>query len=197
MNILDAIKELTRMSTILTRDIEMCIKAFSTEDSQFWRRTIIRTTFALIEGNTFRMKQLVFTLNKTKLLSNAEIALLNEEAYDLNEKGEAYVQTKYINITRNIKFAFQVFARAFGSNYSLKVDDNGWDCFRKSLKVRDRLTHPKKIGDLDVTEQEVNDILIALQWYKLNFDQVLGMVETNIISELERRLAQQKLQDQS
>ncbi len=105
MNILAAMSELEATMSVLAGNVKKCVEEFHAEDEQFWRRTFIRSTFALIEGNTFRMKQ--YALTQCHLFTGAEVALLKEESYELNEKGIAFEQAKHVNISRNIKFAFQ------------------------------------------------------------------------------------------
>ena len=191
MDILAAMSELEATMSVLAGDVKKCMEEFHAEDNQFWRRTFVRSTFALIEGNTFRMKQ--YALTQSHLFTGAEVALLKEESYELNEKGIAYEQPKYVNISRNIRFAFQSFAHSFHSNYTLKVDDKGWDCFKKALKVRDRLTHPKGLNDLNITDQEINDAMVALSWYSKSFGELFEMLRTVVENEISRREQQESV----
>jgi hypothetical protein len=177
--------------SVLAGDVKKCMQEFHAEDNQFWRRTFIRSTFALIEGNTFQMKQ--YALTQSHLFTRAEVTLLREESYELNEKGIAFEQPKYVNISRNIKFAFQSFAHSFESDYILKVNDKGWDCFKKALKVRDRLTHPKGLNDLNITDQEINDALISLSWYSKSFEELFEITRSVVENEILRREQQEPI----
>jgi hypothetical protein len=152
---------------LLYEDVDLAERKWKQQDSQFWRRTFIRSVFALIEGFTYRLKQVALEASKifSIELSNSEIALLLEESYGVNEKGEAEVKPDYLQLPKNIKFAFNMFSRAYGLNYELKVDDAGWLSFKEALKIRNRLTHPKSTGDVAVSDQDMSYAEKAAIWF--------------------------------
>lgn len=98
-------------------------------------------------------------------LQRADMALLLEESYELNEKGAAIIKQNFLQIEKNIKFAFAAVARAYGITYQLNVGGIGWDSFKKTLKVRNRLTHPKNIQDLDVSDEEIEAMKRTFAWF--------------------------------
>jgi hypothetical protein len=150
-------------------DIGLCTQQSSTvsPNQQFWRRAYVRTTFAFIEGMTFGIKQFTFGVAKKAgvRLLEAEKALLAEEDYDLDDKGEVTTASAKISITRNVRFAFKILGRAGAFSYELKVDDEGWDSFKKSIKIRDRLMHPKRSEDLAISDQELETVKKASAWF--------------------------------
>ncbi len=160
-------KELQEIQETLGEDVLLCTKMLEQEDSQFWRRTLVRTSFAFIEGVVYRMKQLAFEVFSCEeaSLSRSEVAMLLEESYELNDKGEAISRAKYLQITTNMKFAFKALARAYGVNYDLVVDEAERDNFKKALKIRDRLMHPKSTLDLTVADAEVSTVDKAVGWF--------------------------------
>src|SRR5215210_6831875 len=116
-----AIEQFTDLLNILGKDVRQCNDGVIAEDSQFWRRAFVRAVFALIECLTFRMKQAALELYQSgeARFSEAELALLKEESYELNDKGVAYMQAKFIQLPKNLKFSFLVFAQANGFNFEL------------------------------------------------------------------------------
>jgi hypothetical protein len=169
-----ALSEFFEIKEILSTDVTVCASMLKTEDNQFWRRMLVRSVFALIEGTVYRMKQLAFevSLDERVPLSRAEIALLVEEGYDLNDKGEPIVKSNHLNITKGIRFAFKASARAYGISYALKVDDSGWDSFKKALKVRDRLMHPKSTSDVNVVDDDVLCLERAVSWFAESVNEI-------------------------
>jgi hypothetical protein len=136
--------------------------------NQFWRRTAVRAIFALIEGVVYRMKQLAYEVHAYEgtLLPSADVAsLLLEESYELNDKGVAITRPNYPQIEKNIKFAFASVARAYNITYQLNFGDVRWDAFKKTLKVRNRLTHPKNTQDLIVSDEEAAIMMVAYIWF--------------------------------
>jgi hypothetical protein len=152
---------------LLYEDVELAERMWSEQDSQFWRRTFIRSVFALIEGFTYRLKQVALEASKkfSIELSKSEIALLLEESYEVNDKGHAETKPDYIQLPKNIKFAFRMYSHAYSLNYQLKIDDDGWLSFKEALKVRNRLTHPKSTSDVSVSDQDMSYAETAAIWF--------------------------------
>jgi hypothetical protein len=122
--------------------------------------------------------------------SDGELMVLNEKTYYPNDKGEVDEQRMQISVTNNIKFAFKVYARVHLVHYSLNIGDSRWDDFKKAMLVRDRLTHPKKVSDLEVTDEEVMRLNRAHDWYSECLDELLNLsirsLENNVKSKLTR-----------
>lgn len=180
-----AVTELSEVQESLGRDVLVCTKMLGQEDNPFWRRTLVRTSFAFIEGMVHRMKQLAFEVYSYEgiSLSRSEVAMLLEESYELNDKGEAISKANYMHITKNARFAFKSLARAYRVNHELNVDDAGWDNFKKALKIRDRLMHPKSSSDLIVDDRDVAIVDTAVGWFGLNAHEL----QTKMVSSLNER----------
>jgi hypothetical protein len=44
------------------------------------------------------------------------------------------------------------------------IQGSGWDAFRKALKIRNRITHPKDHEHITVTEDDLKTVNLALEW---------------------------------
>lgn len=183
--VMKAVDELREIQESLGQDILICTKMLEQEDNQFWRRTLVRSSFAFIEGMVHRMKQLAFEVCSYEgiSLSRSEAAMLLEEGYELNDKGEAISKMNYMHITKNVRFAFKLLARAYGVNHELKVDDAGWDNFKKALKIRDRLMHPKSSSDLNVDDADGTTVGEAFGWFGQNAHDL----QAKMVSSLDER----------
>src|SRR4030095_6199855 len=81
-------RELTpifQLSAELVGDVEAARAAMVSNDTQFTRRQFARATFAKLEGFTSTLKQQC--LRSPQDYSAAEIALLREETFSLDNKG--------------------------------------------------------------------------------------------------------------
>jgi len=157
-----------QMEDILRKDLLACGKLASGENkTDSGERSFVRAAFALIEGSVFNLKQIALALSKhgNGGFSRAELVMLEEVSYDLDDKGTTKSQVKFIPLPKNIKFAFSAAARAFRVAYELKVDDGGWNAFKDALVIRNRITHPKSIDDLKLSEKEVQTVADATEWY--------------------------------
>lgn len=167
--LLDELKELREISKILRQDELDCMESAVKDNSQFWWRMYVRSFFAHVEGVTYRLKQQSlsaaeeFRLIK---LSHEEIAIINEESYELTENAQIKKRPIYNPIDRNIRFTFDIALRAYGTKLDLKLgNDNKWNNFKKSIKVRNRITHPKNSSDLLISDEEKKHLLEAVDWF--------------------------------
>ena len=131
------------------------------------RRIVIRTIFSLIEGICYRLK--VSALYHAKVigvkLKKQEIAMINEESYYLASNGVAKVRNAYLKTTDNFRFAFKIFARVFGSDFELDVKGDKWEEFKKAVKIRNRITHPKNPSDMVISKEDFYKIERAHDWF--------------------------------
>jgi hypothetical protein len=123
-------------------------------DTPYKRRTFVRTIFGEVEGVIHAIKQSCLH-SPLSCYSSAELAMLKEETYSVNDKGQASVGQAKIRFEANFHFALEMLVR--GTSLPAKIDKGGegWQAFKEALRVRDRLMHPKKIADLDVSDQEL------------------------------------------
>jgi hypothetical protein len=155
---------------VLSDDVEQAIKVVNAEDSPYTRRALVRAVFAAVEGITYDLKQICLKFSKViqpdPPYTDAEMAMLREESYEVDDKGRAHTRTgvKFIPIQANFRFALQMYSRLTGADLILDLCDGGWESFKKSLEVRHRITHPKKLADFAISDQEMGVIREAAGW---------------------------------
>jgi hypothetical protein len=153
----------------LAADMKAGLELYSsTGHSPFALRTYIRSFFAYVEAWAYLTKQLVVQEPVLPVVSptQAEFALLREESYEAAENGEAVTRGgRFIPLDRNIRFAFAVTAKCFGSAYKLDTSGQGWKAFREAIRVRNRLMHPKQPADLVLSESEFQAVREAQLWF--------------------------------
>lgn len=177
----------------LSEDLKLCSEEADKTKSQFWRRAYARALFAYIEGLTYLKKLQAYYAHKTGKAeyTKAELAVILEETYELNSKGEATERTTFNNIDKNIRFAFQVYAQIYGLDFQLDCSDHRWDAFKKAVKIRNRVTHPKRLSDLTITDADMQTLDDALVWYAKN-DIQLRLLESAALEEENKRLNQEQ-----
>lgn len=168
---------------ILIEDLVSEIKSIGADSSQIQRRSVIRSGFATVEGTVNMIKQVILSdlhLNPG-LHSEAEVAMLREESYLIDNRGNVRTQPKFIPTDANLQFAIKMWCR--GTNDGLlDLSNEGWQAFKSSLKLRNRLLHPKQITDLNVSDNELFEFLKAMRWFADIFnqsvDEVLAVAQT-------------------
>jgi hypothetical protein len=161
------VSSLSDMIIVLAEDFDRCHKNVvnaitdarqSNEpmDDQFHARQLIRSLFALVEGVTFAIK--MYALAEVEVtggpISDAERALACEERYQINNQGEAIITSAHIRLKENIRFAFHLFSKVSDTPSNLDVQSEWWNSLVRSIKVRDRLMHPRSPEDLTIYPKE-------------------------------------------
>jgi hypothetical protein len=131
------------------------------------RRRFIRNGIALVEGATAAMRRIALADVEAGVgnFNPGEIAILTGKIYELNDEGDVRSVPHAQKLARLVRFSCAVHARTYGAPFTLKVDGDGWRCFRETVVVRNRLTHPKTPSDLVVNDAELENADIAFGWF--------------------------------
>jgi hypothetical protein len=133
--------------------------------TDFDRKTYIRTFFAYVEGLIGSIKDAALAA-KDPHRTPAELAMLREETYFLDEKGRAEKKRALLNIKANVLFAFRVMGRGFGvHDFAADTSVDGWRAFSDAVAIRNRLTHPRSLDQSRVTLEDVATVEKAEKWY--------------------------------
>lgn len=151
--------------------------------NQFWRRNLIKSVVVLIEANCYGLKrianyqQAVYEVT----FSAAELALLKEEKYILDDKGDVIVEDKnFQRFIPNIRFALKSFSKAYGIPFNLDMSQVP---LKDLERVRNRITHPKKLSDLNISADEVNKTRTVALWFLQNISELLKKGGNHLLPE--------------
>jgi len=171
--------DIIRPMIALLEDAHAAETHLEQQDSQFARRAYIRSVFAAVEGIVWLLKRVCLKLAgaaKAKL-DLGEYSLLQDQTYELKQNGELNVQTKFLRLPDNLRFTFRVFNRSFAANVDLGVGAASWDHFLEALAIRHRITHPKEVDQLDVTDAEIARCKEVCSW----FNEIIHSAITSIV----------------
>ena len=152
------------------------------QNSQFWRRSYVRSAFAFIEGaihflkadalshheRNLRVMHMIFQAvgkglkDYPPLLGPGELYALLEETIEIDSHGACRPRALKLSVDRNIRFTFQMLARL----YEIPVPDyrEGFGFLKNGSDIRNRITHPKVHNDVGITDAELKIIREACQW---------------------------------
>jgi len=159
-------KEFIELTELLAADFDEAATNLKSK-TQCERRALVRTFFAYVEAARFLLKKLALHLYDPKVnpcFSNAELALLREESYDLDRKGFPITRTKFLPFETDLRFAFRAAAKAFGVDDPVDVSGKNWEGFKVARSLRDRITHPNNVKDCDVNINSLFSIVYASHW---------------------------------
>jgi hypothetical protein len=164
----DTVGDITEPIWAFAQDVQAAQREMERADSPYRRRAFVRALFAMIDGSIFLLKQAALTGGSRlgqDVLTLAEIAVLNETSYELNNKGEAYERPRYLKTPDNLKFAAKCLAKAFGCKIDLQKQPKKWQNFLSAIAIRNRITHPKKTDDYEISVQEVKLVRNVSYWF--------------------------------
>lgn len=126
-------------------------------DYEYHARLLIRAIFAYLEGVTFSVKAHAahLCLERNIEISDAERYFSIDREFMITNTGNVVERSAHIRLADNVRFAFHLRERARGMDSKFDANQSWWSDFRSSIRVRDRLTHPKMPGDLDVDGDEI------------------------------------------
>lgn len=181
---------LEAMAHQLGHDAERGSRELSASSSdQFLRRNLVRIFAAYVEGYSYVLKQVVLRLHDPlqEPLSVEEQSKLKEIWLDATGQtvldNQGTVKRRFLRFHDNFKFAVTMYGRLCGSKYGVAYGSAGYEAFRRTVSVRDRLMHPKAIEDLDVTDNETVDLQAAWQWYQ---SEMIALGRDSIVALKER-----------
>jgi hypothetical protein len=163
-------KEQQDLIALLEQDVQYAFQNAAGND-QFWCRTLVRAVFSYFEAHSFVIRSAAAKLlkpNQGNPESIAKMVLLAETTYQpgktgrLEDAGEP--KTPFIN---QLAFTLRAYAEVSGMAAS-EIDgffgDNAFNQLQRAKRVRDRLTHPKKLGDVLVTSSDMVDLTTCYNW---------------------------------
>ncbi len=138
------------------------------EGKPWVRRGLYRASFALVEAVTFATKRLIIEGHEAKLfeLSAAEQMILLEKDYDLKDSGQIREVRRYPSFKANLKFTFDLFNKVYKTDFQVPYGHAGWQALQGALDVRDRITHPKRAQDFDISDDEIKLLKKANAWFR-------------------------------
>ncbi len=178
---------------LLLEDAREAESLLDREDTQFARRAYIRSTFAAFEGIIWLMKQTCIMAGdpqRRRQVSVSEYAILTDQTYDLNNKGDVNVKAKFLKLPDNFRFTVKMLNRLFRAEIDLEVGKKKWEDFKTALGIRHRITHPKNAASMSISDEEIAVCKGVVSWFNNfthNFFQALlrasGKHQSNEVGE--------------
>lgn len=128
------------------------------------RRDAIRATFAAIEGVVWVYREhLRDAAARMDRLTVLQDFALQERSYNVGERGDLSEQIRYISLPAMIRLVTNI-AQNCCPSLVVDFDHIGWVNLKSAIKVRNRLTHPKSLADLEITMDELGEAQSGFYW---------------------------------
>lgn len=167
MNRAEAVAQLKEVWSILTEDLNLAEEYWQIEKTAYAKRALIRAFFAAVEGLSYQLRQVTLaTLENTEFITTAELALLKEERYDLDDKGRAKTKENYLPFHKSFLFSISSYAKNHGVTFEVDKSQPGWQAMQDTIRARNNVTHPKSPKSLMLSDADLKDLMEASQWWQ-------------------------------
>jgi hypothetical protein len=154
--------------------------------SQPERRIYVRSVFATIEAWIYAIKQMALRWHpdpKCPTISEAERAFAQEHEYRLTVSGDVETRRAKISLEANLRFGFKLLGKAGYVPSELDVSGPEWQSFKRAIKIRDRITHPKSVDDLNISDEDYKDVSAGFGWVLISYTKLFTEVLLKVKSE--------------
>jgi len=155
------------MTMILLEDVIDEYRLVSKDSSDVRRRSFIRVVFSSIEAYLYQCRQVL--LREAKELSPAVVGLLKETRYKFSTKGAKELED-YMPFLDSYVFTFQTMIQLHQPDYRIDNNSADWNNFVALRKKRDRLTHPKTLEDIYITQSDIDLARKVFNWHHRNME---------------------------
>lgn len=166
----EALISLLGMNRILRDDLNALLDAFPDQRSQVLRRDFVRASWAYVEAITYALKFMVRVL-------------VDVGACRLEPKEAVFLEQPRTETLKNIKQTIKLVSKVFSVSECDLGGGTDWNHVGPSMKIRDRLVHPKSVASLQVADSEWDAHKDGFVWLVKAFDGLL----TDISDRYKRR----------
>ncbi|WP_299974603.1 hypothetical protein [uncultured Pseudoteredinibacter sp.] len=128
------------------------------------RRSYIRAVLSALEGVLYTLREDIIRHGDLGSFSPKQRAKLLEKVY---RNGVVQSADKYLPLEEAIKFMPKCFARHMGiKGFEFPHGDEGWARMKEAIRIRNKITHPKCLNDLNVSVADLATVATAKVWFK-------------------------------
>lgn len=165
----------------LREDISSAYIALEDErSSQYLRRCVVRAVFsfveAVIECIKWELRTSVRTSEFTGQLSDKE----QETLGSLHVVGPR--DDRFLPLDQNIRRTFRLAAKVWQlKGFRLNTDGEEFQSFLAAKSARNRLTHPKTVYDIEVTDNDMHCHTVAGMWVQTELVRLMNARLTSLM----------------
>lgn len=155
-----ALVSLLDMNAVLREDLNALLDVFPDQSNHVLRRSFVRASWAYIEAITHALKHMMSIL-------------VDAGACDLEPEEVTFLERSRTETLTNIKETIKLVAKVFSVPERHLGGGADWRHVKPTLKVRDRLVHPKSVESLEVADSEWETHKQGFGWLVHAFDGLL------------------------
>lgn len=167
VNRADAVADLKSTFAVLNADLDAALAYGRADNTPYAQRALVRAFFALVEGLCYQLRQVTLaSLTGSDLLSPAEIAVLREERYSIDDRGKVKTSDAFLQFPQSLLFSLHVYCKNHGADFKVDTSGAGWQALRAATEARNRVIHPKSAESLSLTDPDLRALMDASRWWQ-------------------------------
>ena len=133
----------------------------------FIKRTYTRAYFAMVEGVISQLAMLTIEINDAaERLTSDEIALLSLLEPFVSDNGRVKTRKRKTPMKQQLLHTLKCFCKVVESDVNIDTGNHQWDAFLRSMGIRDRITHPKHLSSLAISDDDMTLLGRANEWFR-------------------------------
>lgn len=110
-----------------------------------------------------------------------ELALLRDERREIRGDGTTRLRTTFLDFKTNIRFTITSFCRVFQLEIPPGLyEEVGWSKLIEGERIRNRITHPKTVRSIDISEEELLTLRDGGQWVYDTYGRLLADIGASL-----------------
>lgn len=160
------------------------------------RRSAIRTVAAAIEGLVWHYREtVIWAASGTGVMDDADHQALLETSYSIDARGNVQEQPRFVPSQSMLRFLARL-AHRVTLHATIGFDDNRWNSLNETIKIRNRITHPKSEKDVMVDNADVDRAFSAFDWLLQSLISSMDALNSVMVEHVaELRYVLEKLRD--
>lgn len=159
-------KEGFKLITQLGEDLKDIVELRGTIREDLWRRLVVRTVFSYVDAVVSHARGRALNAHSqgfVKLTPKA-LKVISEGYYEITDDGTAIWTTKFPCFKDAIRTSLNSYAKAMGTISPLSAAAKWPKGFDEAITIRNQITHPKLLTDLEVTGVHMNRVGHISKW---------------------------------
>lgn len=164
MDVNQPAKELSFMAT-LAADIEHALYQAEASNTASDHRNALRTIISAMEGAAWIYRMHILSVARGIDMSTPRMEFaFSETLLFVSEQGEIREQQRFISTTAMIRLATKT-AQEMCPGLKVNFMNVGWQKLKDSIRLRNRITHPKNLEDLIIARRDLDDAKAGFDWF--------------------------------
>ncbi|MCL6306988.1 hypothetical protein QQL38_09820 [Pseudomonas syringae] len=132
--------------------------------SQGKRRALIRAIFSFVEGLSY-VQRVSLVSSFSDRLDPSVVMALKEQQIEITNAGKVRTKSIKASLMSLVRLAVEQYIECYPGRLSIQCSGSGYEGLVSSVKIRDRLMHPRSEHDLFVKDEEIVRAVDGWFWF--------------------------------